>query len=121
MKKLLLLSLLAVFVFGSCSFHSGLTSNANLHSTEVVLSKNNFKVLETVRGDSEATYFLGLGGLKKSGMIAEARANMLENAGLEGSSRAVINETVEISRSIIFFVFMKYEVIISAHLIEFTD
>lgn len=38
-------------------------------------------------------YFRGIGGYGNKGMIAQARQNMLRNAGLIGKSRAVINET----------------------------
>jgi hypothetical protein len=86
----------------------------------VVLSENNFKVLETVRGNSEDIYLFGIGGLKKEALIAEARAEMLANSHLEGSSKTVINETVEIKRSFVF-IFMKYSVTVSAHVIEFID
>jgi len=85
-----------------------------------VLSKKNFKVIESVQGESEAIYIFGIGGLSKKAMIAEAKANMLTNANIVGSSKAIINETVEIIHSLFPF-FRKYKVTVSAHIVEFTE
>lgn len=104
----------------SCAVHSGLTSNANLHSTEVVLSKKNFKVIENVKGSATARYILGFGGLKREALIAEAKAKMLSKVNFAGTSRAVINETVEVKFSVLPFV-RKYQVTVSAQVIEFTE
>jgi len=104
----------------SCAGHYGLTSNLNNHSTEVVLSKNNYKVLKSVTGDASVTYIFGIGGLSKKALIAEARSEMLQDANLEGSARAIINETVEIKGTSFPF-FGKKTVTISAQVIEFMD
>ncbi len=65
-------------------------------------------------------YIFGIGGHDRNGMIEEARAEMLENADLVGSSKAVINETVEVKHS--FFPFVrKYDVIVSAYIVEFSN
>jgi len=85
-----------------------------------VLSKKNFKVIESVQGESEAIYIFGIGGLSKKAMIAEAKANMLTNANIVGSSKAIINETVEIIHSLFPF-FRKYKVTVSGHVVEFTE
>lgn len=110
----------ASLMLSSCAFHNGLTSNLNNHNTEVVLSKNNFKVVGTVTGESEAMYVFGFGGLSKNGMVAEARSRMLMSANLTGTSKAVINETVEVKFTAFPFVRL-YKVIVSAHVVEFTN
>jgi len=117
MKKVILLGTLALLT--SCGAGSGLTTNLNNHTTQVVLSKNNFKVVEHVKGEASSSYFLIFGGSKKA-LIEEARANMLKNTNLLGTSRAVINETVEIHRFVVFLA-TKYTVTVSADVIEFTD
>jgi len=120
MKKLILLLIGTMFLLSSCAIHNGLTSNLNNHSTEVVLSKKNFKVVGSVQGEAQAMYIFGIGGLSKKAMIAEARANMLANANIVGTSKAIINETVEIKHS--FFPFVRlYKVTVSGHIIEFTE
>ncbi|WP_233265954.1 DUF6567 family protein [Formosa sp. L2A11] len=111
---------LSMTSLSSCAVHSGLVSNQNNNTTEVVLTKNNYKIIERVQGESEARYVLGFGGLKKNGLIAKAKSNMLENADIIGSSKAVINETVELKQS--FFPFVtKVKVIVSAYIVEFTE
>ena len=120
MKKTFFLLVGITFLFSSCAIHSELTTNSNNHTTEVVLSKKNFKVIESVQGKSQAMYVFGIGGLSKKAMVAEARVKMLSKANIIGSSKAVINETVEIKNSF-FPVVRKYEVTVSAHIVEFTE
>lgn len=120
MKKLTILLIGTIFVFSSCAVHNGLTTNQNNHTTEVVLSKKNFKVTESVQGESQAMYVFGIGGLSKKAMVSEARANMLSKANIVGSSKAIINETVEIKYS--FFPIVRlYKVTVSGHIVEFTE
>ncbi len=121
MKKLLTFSLLLVMVLGmtSCSLHDGMTHNLNQNSTNVVLSQDNYKIVQKVRGEAQADYFLYFGGFRKKGLIEEARAAMLENANLVGSSRAVINETVETSLSTFCGIYSYVRVTVSAYVIEF--
>jgi len=120
MKKVTFLLISITFLFSGCAMHSGLTTNLNNHTTEVVLSKNNFKVIASVQGESYATYVFGIGGLTKKAMVAEARVNMLSKANMIGSSKAIINETVEIKCSL-FPIVRRYRVIVSGNIIEFTE
>lgn len=120
MRKLLLLLIWTAFLFSGCAVHSGLTFNTNNHVTQVVLSKNNYVVIDSVRGESEAIYVFGIGGFLKEALIAEAKADMLSKADIIGGSRAIINETVEIKHSL-FPVIRLYKVTVSGHVIEFTE
>ncbi|KEZ93542.1 DUF6567 family protein [Nonlabens ulvanivorans] len=120
MKRYLLTFLMAALFLTSCATHHGIPKNYIQNSTEVVLTQNNFKVIEIVKGEAEASYILGFGGLGKNGLVAEAKANMLASAKLEGTSRTIINEVVEVKTSGIFFI-TKYKVIVSGQLIEFED
>jgi hypothetical protein len=120
MKKITVLLLGITFLFSSCAFHKGLTTNANVNNTEVVLTKKNFKVTERVQGESKATYILGIGGHSRNAMIAEARTKMLSNANIIGSSKAIINETVETKKSFFPFVGVA-KVVVSGYVIEFTE
>jgi hypothetical protein len=69
-QKTTIIAILGAMFLTSCAGHNGLTSNSNNHSTEVVLSKKNFKVLKSVSGDASVTYVLGFGGLSKKALIA---------------------------------------------------
>ncbi|MFP4526367.1 MAG: DUF6567 family protein [Bacteroidales bacterium] len=120
MKKLTILLIGTIFLFSSCAVHDGLTRNQNNHTTEVVLAKKNFKVTESVQGESQAMFVFGIGGLSKKAMVAEARANMLSKANIVGSSKAIINETVEVKHSL-FPIVRLYTVTVSGHIVEFTE
>lgn len=120
MKKIGILTLLIISLLSSCSIHNGLTYNSNIHSTEVVLSKKNFKVVSSVKGEAEASYLFGIGSITKKALVEEARTKMLEKANLIGSSKAVANETVELTHTFFPF-FRKYNVTVSAYIIEFTE
>jgi hypothetical protein len=120
MKKNLLLLAGISFLFSSCAIHSGMTTNSNNHTTEVVLSKKNFKVIESVKGESQAMYVFGIGGHSKNALISEAKVKMLSKANIIGGARALINESVEIKNSFFPF-FVKYKVTVSGHIVEFID
>ena len=122
MKKSLFL-VLVVIMFGmtSCSLHDGLTHNLNQNSTNVVLQDNNYTIVQKVRGESQADYFFYFGGFRKKGLSEEARADMLENANLIGSSKAVINETVETSYTTFCGIYSNVKVTVSGYVVEFKE
>lgn len=121
MKRLIFLLIGITILFSSCAVHNGLTYNENTHATEVVLAKNNYKVIAQVQGQSCATYVFGIGGLTKRGLIDAAKRAMLSKADLIGGSKAIINETVETKSTMVFPFLIKKTVIVSAHVIEFTE
>jgi len=121
MKKIIILLIGITFLFSSCAIHDGLTTTSNNHTTEVVLTKNNFKVIESVQGESEVQYIFGIGGRKKNAMIAEARADMFSKADIIGGSKAIINETYELKFSTVLLIVIKYKVTVTGHIIEFTE
>jgi hypothetical protein len=119
MKKMSLFFLLAVLCTG-CGFHSGLTRNTNVHNTNVILSERNFRVVSNVQGTSECEYIFGIGGMSKNAMIADARAQILQQADMVGKSRALVNETVEV-HNLFLFIFTKRKITVTAQVIEFVD
>ena len=120
MKRISILLIVMSLFLTSCASHYGLPKNYNQNTTEVVLTKKNFKVVKIVKGEAEATYIFGIGGLAKNGLVAEAKAEMLKSAGMEGASRTIVNEVVEVKTSGFLFV-NKYKVIVSAQIIEFLE
>lgn len=123
MRKLLMLFVLAAMLVGvsSCSLHGGMAMNVNQNSTNVLLQDNNYKVIQKVVGESQANYVFYFGGIRKRALIEEARATMLENANLVGSSRAVINETFETSVTTFAGIYSYVKVTCSGYVIEFTE
>ena len=122
-KKHAIIAVAAVslVLFSGCGISSGLHNQLSVQgaNTNVVLQKNNFKVLGTVSGTSDATYVLGV-GLNKNTLIAQAKQQMLDNAKLEGASKAVINVTVEEHVTFIL-VYVKRIVKVHGTVIEFTE
>lgn len=108
------------FLLTSCAVHNGMTYNTNNNNTQVVLTEKNFRVISSVKGDSRSLYVLGIGGLSKSALIADARKKMIQNSDFIGSSKAIINESVEIRSAFYLLVWVK-KVTVSANIIEFFD
>ncbi|ATA74256.1 MULTISPECIES: DUF6567 family protein [Capnocytophaga] len=75
--------------------------------------------IKTIKGEASDNKIFGFWGLKKS-VLAEARRNMLNQANLEGSARAVINERIEVHRSYMF-ILETYTIVVTAEVIEFTE
>ena len=75
--------------------------------------------ITTIKGEASDNKIFGFLGLKKS-VLAEARRNMLNQANLEGSARAVINERIEVHRSYMF-ILETYTIVVTAEVIEFTE
>ena len=120
MKRIAILLIGMTLLLSSCAVHNGLTRNQNNHTTQVVLSQNNYKVLSSVKGSVSTTYIFGIGGISKNALINKARAKMMAETNIEGGAKAIINETVEVKQSLFLFV-NKYKVTVSGHIIEFTD
>ena len=95
MKKLFTLALvLGALMFTGCATHMYKADNKNLSQTEVVLSQKNFKVVGQAEGHAKATMVLGIGGLSKRSVRANAVAEMYKAAKLSGS-QTIININVK--------------------------
>ncbi len=116
-----ILLLLAAFLFQGCGIHTALMGNLTGNMTNVELSKKNFKVVEKISGTSDATYIMGIGGLSHKALIEKARADMLKGTDLTGSSKAIVNVTVEEHLASYLVFYVKRTVTVSAHIVEFTE
>lgn len=85
----------------------------------MILQEKNFKVIETVSGESTDTYLFFIGGHKQN-LIAKAKLNMIESSRLLDTLKAKINVTFE-EHDAYKFVYIKR--IITAHgtVIEFLE
>lgn len=118
MKRIIILLAGVMFLSVSCGIHSGLTSNVNQNTTEVVLGQANYKVVQQVKGEAQALFIFGFGGVSQKALIAQARDNMIRSANMVGHPRAVINESVEIHHGHFPFV-RTYTVTVWGYVIEF--
>ena len=93
-------------------------SLGNVNQTQVVLTKGNFKVLGSFSGTASSPKML-IGIKNKQGIVAEAKANLLENAKKSGveltGSRTLINITTDLVENP-----NRVTVTVSAEVIEFT-
>ena len=113
--------LIATTLLSGCGINSGIINQFSVNgaNTNVVLQKKNFKVVETVSGEATDTYLFLIGGNKQN-LVAKAKQNMIEKAKLEGTSKAIINVTLEEHNKFIF-VYFKRTITVHGTVIEFTE
>jgi len=113
--------LIAVVFLSGCGINSGIMNQYSVNgaNTNVVLQKNNFKVIENVSGEATDTYWFFIGGFKQT-LVAKAKQNMIEKAKLEGTSKAIINVTLE-EHNKLMFIYVKRTVIVHGTVIEFKE
>jgi hypothetical protein len=120
-NKWFIVLLLASVTLSSCmGIHNALSSNENVNTTEVVLSRKNYKIVERIEGSASTYSVFGIGNHGWKTLVANARREMLLKTNLIGTSRAIINENIEINHRMIFMVSIK-TVNVSAYVIEFTE
>jgi hypothetical protein len=123
MKKLKILSitLFVMVLAAGCGTHRGAFLNNNNNTTQVELGEKNFKVVSKVSGQSTATYVLGIGGITNKSLVENARSNMMSNADIVGSSKAIINMTTESHSTLVYPFFYQKTITVSGYVVEFTD
>ncbi len=123
MKKFLILFVMvaAVATLSSCGVNTAFMGNLNNYTTQVELGENNFKTVERVTGSAEVKYIIGIGGINRKQLYANAYANMLENTDLFKGSRALTNIVTEEQIAGVPPFYVRRTVTFSAHVIEFTE
>lgn len=113
-----LMSAFLLLIFSGCTVHGGNIRHAVV--TNVELSGNNFKVLDSVTGKASVDYIVGIGP-KEQNLFEQARKNMVANANLVGSSKAIINVTTDVKYTSVLLLWTRKTVYISGDVIEFTE
>jgi len=116
-----LLAMFSVLLLSSCGVGVAMTENQYQSSSQVHLAKNNFKVVDKVSGSAEVDYVLLIGGWKKRKLYSDAYRNMVEEANLEGSSKALVNIISEEHVGGFVPFYAKRTLTLSAHVVEFTE
>lgn len=120
MKRILWAAVIATAsLMTSCSISQHLTTNCHVTQTNVELSKNNFRIVNAVQGSATVTRILGIGGLSKKAIQANAYAEMVQNAHLSGA-QALTNITTEIKLYGAPPFYWKTVVTVHGQVIEFT-
>ncbi|MEP4534086.1 MAG: DUF6567 family protein [Cyclobacteriaceae bacterium] len=104
----------------SCGVSGAYVYNHNQNATQVTLASDNFNVVGKVKGTSEASYILFVGGLKKKRLYENAYTDMITTANLKGP-QAIANVIHEEHFGGVPPFFIKRTVTVSAHVIEFID
>ncbi len=101
--------ILSIF-FSSCvAFHHGSISESTL--------KDDVSVVEFAHGYAKATRFLGIGGMKRNALIADAKKNLLKANPLEKGQR-LANYTIDFTESFFFFGVHTTTVVMTAEIIS---
>lgn len=118
---MIILPLLAV-LFAIAFFGVGVGSlkHNSLNQTEVLLQKNNYKVIKKVEGITKSWYVFGLGGASSQTLKENAVNNMFQEANLE-DNQALINITYTTSFRIRWFVYTEKNITAYGTVIEFTN
>ena len=98
---------------GSCA-----SSNSGTFASSASLNAANFKYVKLIKGTSETTKFLGMGGEVKDALLADAKANMYENYPLK-DNQAYANICVDYKYSSFLVVIKTVKVTITADIVEF--
>lgn len=120
-QGLITIFLISTILLSGCGINSGIMNQYSVNgaNTNVVLQKNNFKVIGTVNGEATDKYLFFIGGFKQS-LVSKAKQNMIESAKLEGTSKAIINVTLE-EHNKLMFIYIKRTITVHGTVIEFTE
>ena len=91
-----------------------------LNQTEVVLQKNNYKVVKNVSGSTYSWYLFGIGGNSSQTLKENAVNEMFKNADLQGS-QALINISYTTATRTILGVYIEKRVTAYGTVIEFMN
>lgn len=117
MKKVLLricFLLSITIMFSSCA--AGLTGSM---ANSAALSSDNFNyVKRDLQGMSQATYVLGIGGMKREAIVNEAKIKMLENNALK-DGQTLANVIVDFKFSNFMGIVATTKCYVTADIVEF--
>jgi hypothetical protein len=113
LKQLSIISLIAVMLSSCTATHSGYMQSS------AALSSANFSYVMNVRGESTATYILGIGGMNKETLVDDAQKHMILQNPLK-KNQALANLTVNFKTSYIYFgVITTVKCVVTADIVEF--
>ena len=102
-----------LIMFSACSFHSGI-----IDGVAPPVSKN-FKYVGNAVGESQATYVFGFGGLGRTGLVREAKNNLIQNYPVK-NGQALVNFTIDHNKQFLFFgLLWVHKVYITADILEY--
>jgi len=117
MKKINLLLTIVLLTFASCGVTRGYLGNEN--QTSVILSQNNYKVVKNAQGDATGTVILGF-AVNQKDLYNQAKKELVSNSDMIGTSRALVNYTIDENvKGSFLWIVKKKTITMSAQVIEF--
>jgi hypothetical protein len=107
----IVVTIVSVFLLSSCAIHSGIMSDS------ASLGSNNFKMVKYAQGEAKVTKILGIGGLGKNALVAEAKKDLVQNNPLK-EGQTLANLTVDFKTSFLLIV-STTKVTVTADIVEF--
>ena len=112
MKKFILASTLSLLLSSCMVIHNGQMAGVS------PATENNFSYKQNAYGIAEVTYVLGIGGFNKTGLVREAKNNLIENFPVN-NGEALVNFTVDFDTSYYLGLVITQKVVVIADLIKF--
>ena len=109
--RVLFFSTIVLLMTSSCAFHSGMmTGNA-------AITNPNFQYVALAQGTATTTHVFGIGGIKKTALIFEAKKDLLKRYPLR-KGQALANVTVDMKKTYAFCV-VKTRATVTADVVDF--
>ncbi len=118
MKKSVIISVAILIAMSLNSCGVTATSFNGSSETKLVLKEKNFHVVGQAYGEAKAVYVLGIGGLSKKALRANAIDELSRNVKLTGS-QALANITIHTSVKMITPLYIEVVCDATANVIEF--
>jgi hypothetical protein len=118
-KMFLLLSVATLLLSSCAATHSG-----NILNSTALSAPNFTYVKRNIHGKSTATYFFGIGGLKRQALVEDAKQDMLftESGSILNENQALANVTINFKNTYILFgLYVKVTCTIGADVVQFID
>lgn len=106
-------ALFAISLLSGCAMHAGYMTNS------ASLTQANFSYVQmNIKGDSRATYVLGIGGFNKNTLVNFAKQQMLADHPLK-NNQALVNVTVNFKRATVLGIYTEVNCRVTADVVEF--
>jgi hypothetical protein len=106
-----------LLIYSSC-----ITTHSGSFQSPSFSIKNNFKIVSTIEGNSNATYIFGIGGNLREGLVSEAKKNMYSKYSIQSNQNLTnITTDIKVTYFIVPLLYISQNVIVSADVIQFYD
>lgn len=112
MKKFILASSLFLFLSSCMVTHTGQMGGIS------PVTENNFSYVQNAYGSAMVTYVLGIGGFNKTGLVREAKNDLIRNYPVK-NGEALVNFTIDFDTSYYLGLVITQKVIVTADVIKF--